>query len=82
MSGVSAVCSWSDGSGRKAAGAIMTDIPNSGRGPVATVGCVTHGDNSLELLRTHTLDSVNLEYNLEAGELILLALRYSMRKRV
>ena len=78
MSGVSAVCSWADGSGRKAAGAVVTDIPNSGRGPVASIGCVTHGENGLELelLRTQTLGTVHLEYNLEAGKLILLALRY------
>ena len=75
---MSAVCSWADGSGKKAAGAIVTDIPNSGRGPMASVGCVPHGENGLELelLRTHTLNSVHLEYNLEAGKLILLALRY------
>ena len=70
------MCSWSDSNGRKAAGAIVTDISNNGRGPIASVECVTHGDNSLELLRTQTLDSVNLEYNLETGKLILLAFRY------
>lgn len=71
------MCSWSDGSGRKAGGAIV-DIPNNGRGPVASVGCVTHGEGGLELelLRTQTHDCIHLEYNLEAGKLILLALRF------
>ena len=79
LSGVSAVCSWEDGLGRKAAGAIVSDLP--GGGSVAAVGCVAHGGNGgmeLELLRTQTLDSVHLDFNLEAGKLILLALRFKL----
>ena len=77
MSGVSAVCSWEDGAGRKAAGTIITDLP--GMEGTAIVGGVTHGERGasteLELLRTQTLDHVDMLFNWEAGKLILLALR-------
>lgn len=79
LSGVSAVCSWEDGMGRKAAGAIVTDLPGMGPG-VAMVGGVAHGggggDTTMELLRTQTLDCVDLLFNFEAAKLIFLALRY------
>lgn len=78
LSGVSAVCSWEDGQGRKAAGTIVTDLP--GMGPnVPMVAGIAHGqsgsDTTLELLRTQTLDKVNLLFNYEAAKLIYLALR-------
>lgn len=78
LSGVSAVCSWEDGAGRKAAGAAIlangvepavTGVPNL-VGNAEEAGPVV-----LELLRTQTLDSVHLCFNLESGRLILLALR-------
>lgn len=76
LSGVSAICSWEDGLGRKAAGTIITDLPGM-EGVPPTVGGVAHGevDMTIELLRTQTLDQVNLLFNLEAAKLVLLALK-------
>ena len=78
LSGVSAVCSWEDGAGRKAAGAAtlangivpaITGVPN-------TAGNAEEAEAvEVELLRTQTLDAVHLSFNLESGRLILLALR-------
>ena len=78
LSGVSAVCSWEDGAGRKAAGAAtltngivpaVTGVPN------LTDTAEEVGPVEVELLRTQTLDVVHLSFNLESGRLILLALR-------
>jgi suppressor of fused-like protein len=79
LSGVSAVCSWEDGCGLKAAGSIITELPGM-EGPPAVRG-VAHckgsegGDMTIELLRTQTLKDVHLVFNLEAAKLIILALK-------
>ena len=79
LSGVSAVCSWEDGLGRKAAGTIITDLPGMEGVPAVVEGVAhgeTHGNTVIELLRTLTLEEVNLIFNLEAAKLLLLALKY------
>lgn len=75
---MSAVCSWEDGMGRKAAGAIVTDLP--GMGPsISVVGSVAahgaDGGSMMELLRTQCLDYVELAFNFEAAKLLFLALK-------
>ncbi|XP_003382357.1 PREDICTED: suppressor of fused homolog [Amphimedon queenslandica] len=77
LSGVSAVCSWEDGAGRKAGGAIVTDLP--GMGPsISVVGSVAphgaEGGTTMELLRTQCLNYVELSFNFEAAKLLFLAL--------
>lgn len=67
LSGVSAVCAWEDGQGR----------PGSALAPPVVNGHVTVTDQSeaAELVGMATLEGVHMKFNLEAAQLIPLALR-------
>lgn len=56
----------------------MADLPSFL--PAVGGGAMPNGAGGveIELLRTTTLDSVRLSFNLESGQLILLALRYPL----
>lgn len=68
LSGVSAVCSWEDRKGHPAPAVLQEGVVNS--------SMCNRGGVELELTGTTQLDTVHMNFNLEAASLLPLAIRY------
>ena len=75
LSGVSAVCSWEDQLGRPGSAFIPGHMTN-GDDHVAPVDQSECGLDAAELLHTVMLDKVHLKFNVEAANLLPMAIRF------
>ena len=79
MSGVSAVCSWEDQLGRPGSAFIPGHMTN-GDDYMTPADQSESGLAAAELLHTVTLEKVHIKFNLEAANLLPLAIRSDREK--
>ena len=79
MSGVSAVCSWEDQLGRPGTAFIPGHMTN-GDDYMTPADQSESGLAAAELLHTVTLEKVHIKFNLEAANLLPLAIRSDREK--
>lgn len=75
LSGVSAVCGWEDQLGRPGSAFIPGHMTN-GDDHVTPADQSESGLGATELLHTITLEKVHIKFNIEAANLLPLAIRY------